>query len=128
MRRVTGRSLGTMVRHEVAGPLGADLSIGVPEGDLVRVAEFIGHGEPATLGKRDLTDEQRMEWHAYCNPPEFSGAGVINTAQWRMAELASTNGHATAGGIARLYGALVAGGAIDGTEVVDRSRAGRGGQ
>jgi CubicO group peptidase (beta-lactamase class C family) len=121
VRRVTGQSLGTMVRHEVAGPLNADLCIGVPAGDLRRVAEFIGHSEPVPLGGPDLTDEQRMELHAYFNPPEFSGAGVINTTQWRTAELASTNGHATARGIARLYGALVAGGEIDGTRVVDRT-------
>jgi CubicO group peptidase (beta-lactamase class C family) len=120
VRRVSGRSLGAMVRHEVAGPLGADLCIGVPAGDLGRVAEFIGHAEPAARrdGDGDLTDEQRMELHAYFNPPEFSGAGVINTTQWRMAELPSTNGHATARGIARLYAALVAGGQIDGVEVV----------
>jgi CubicO group peptidase (beta-lactamase class C family) len=121
VRRVSGHSLGTMVRHQVAGPLGADVCIGVPVSDLGRVAEFIGHAEPAGLSGRDgLTDEQRMELHAYFNPPEFSGAGVINTTRWRTAELPSTNGHATARGIARLYAALVAGGQIDGVEVVAR--------
>jgi CubicO group peptidase (beta-lactamase class C family) len=38
-----------------------------------------------------------------------------------MAELPSTNGHATAAGIACLYGALVAGGRAGGVEVVDAS-------
>jgi CubicO group peptidase (beta-lactamase class C family) len=119
VRRVTGVSLGTMVARDVAGPIGADLFIGVPAGELARVAEFIGHDTPGALGDDDLPDEVRMERNAYFNPPEFSGSGVINTTQWRMAELPSTNGHATARGIARLYAALVAGGQRDGVGVVD---------
>jgi CubicO group peptidase (beta-lactamase class C family) len=119
VRRVTGASLGTMVRDQIAGPLGADIFIGVPASELHRVADFIGHDEVSLSAGVGLSDAQLMELNAYFNPPEFSGTGVVNTTQWRMAELPSTNGHASADGIARLFGALVAGGRFDGVDVVD---------
>ncbi len=59
-----------------------------------------------------------MTYNAYNNPSGLSGAGVINTAEWRAAEIPSTNGHATARGVARIFEALAAGGTIDGIELV----------
>jgi CubicO group peptidase (beta-lactamase class C family) len=56
----------------------------------------------------------------YVNPPGFSSMGVVNTEEWRQAEVPSTNLHATARGIARLYAAFVAGGSIDGVAILDR--------
>ncbi len=117
VRRATGRTLGMMVRQEIAGPLGADFFIGLPTPDLSRVAEFVGLADPPPR-PRDLGDEAVMELHAYFNPPELSGAGVVNTVEWRQAELPSTNGHATARGIARIFEALVAGGTYEGGEIV----------
>jgi CubicO group peptidase (beta-lactamase class C family) len=119
VRRVTGRSLGAMVRDEIAGPLGADLAVGVAKHDLSRIAEFIGLPDTPPPAIDIEGEAQRMERQAYYNPPEFSGFGVVNTARWQTTELPSTNGHATAEGIARLYGALVAGGTADGVEIVD---------
>jgi CubicO group peptidase (beta-lactamase class C family) len=107
VRRVTGQTLGTLVREQIAGPLDADFFIGVPRRELARIAEFIGLHEAPPLGTENLTEDQLMELHAYFNPPEFSGAGVINTTRWRTAELPSTNGHATARGIARIFAALL---------------------
>lgn len=120
VRRVYNDTLGTMVRRDIAGPLGADFHIGVPRDQLPRVAEFTGLAEAPRAAAGEMSEAQLMEWHAYFNPPEFSGAGVINSTRWRMAELPSTNGHATARGIARIYQALVAGGRLDGTDVVAR--------
>ena len=48
-----------------------------------------------------------MEMMSYLNPPGYSSMGVVNTAEWREAEVPSTNGHGTATGIARLYAALL---------------------
>jgi CubicO group peptidase (beta-lactamase class C family) len=110
VRRVRGVSIGTMVRQEVAGPLGADFFIGVPHRELSRVADYLGFASAPEVEKGGMPDAVLMELHAYFNPPELSGAGVVNSAQWRMAELPSTNGHATADGIARIFQALVGGG------------------
>jgi CubicO group peptidase (beta-lactamase class C family) len=44
----------------------------------------------------------------YANPPGVSGDGTVNTRAFRAAVMPSTNGHATARGIATVYAALVA--------------------
>src|SRR5690349_1228853 len=41
VRRITGRSLGTVFREEIAAPLGADFHIGLPASEDARVAELI---------------------------------------------------------------------------------------
>jgi CubicO group peptidase (beta-lactamase class C family) len=48
-----------------------------------------------------------------------SGAGVVNTAAWRRAEIPSANSHATARGIARVYAALAGWGQVDGVRIAD---------
>jgi len=60
-----------------------------------------------------------MGYNAYFNPAGLSGAGVINAARWRSADVPSANGHGSARGIARVYAALASGGIADGVEVVD---------
>ena len=54
-----------------------------------------------------LEGDVLMEMTSYVNPPGYSSLGVVNTERWRRAEVPSTNGHATAAGIARLYAALL---------------------
>jgi CubicO group peptidase (beta-lactamase class C family) len=103
IRRASGRTPGAYIRREVTGPLDADFFIGVPPGELSRVAEFIGMDTVPT-GEAETPS---MERNAYVNPPELSGAGVINTTRWRTAQLPSTNGHASGRGIARIFAALL---------------------
>jgi CubicO group peptidase (beta-lactamase class C family) len=91
----------------------------VPRADLYRVAAFLGMADvPARVRADGLTADQLMERQAYFNPPSFSGSGLVNSTEWRTAEMPSTNGHATARGIARLYEALAAGGRCGVTEIV----------
>ena len=118
VRRVTGRSIGGLLRAEVAGPLGADFHIGLPATEHGRVAEFQWPVPPAPETEPELDASELMTYNAYNNPSGLSGAGVINTAEWRAAEIPSTNGHATARGVARIFEALAAGGTIDGIELV----------
>jgi CubicO group peptidase (beta-lactamase class C family) len=47
--------------------------------------------------------------NTYANPRGLSGVGVINTAEWRRAEIPSTNSHASARGVARFYAGLLDG-------------------
>lgn len=47
VRRISGRSLGTFFRDEVAGPLGLDFWIGLPEALAARVAPIRRHHSPA---------------------------------------------------------------------------------
>jgi CubicO group peptidase (beta-lactamase class C family) len=118
LRRASGRTVGELLRAEVAGPLGADVHIGLPTAEHGRVAEFawpsLPQDRPDLAGLPELA---LMEHNAYFNPLGISGAGVVNSAAWRQAELPSTNGHGTARGVARVYSAIAAGGALDGVRV-----------
>jgi len=120
LRRVTGLSIGALLRSELAGPLGADLYIGLPAAEHGRVADFDWPGPlPPDRDEPGLAADQLMVQHAYFNPGGLSGAGVINTAAWRAAEVPSANAHGTARGVARVYTALAAGGVADGVRIVD---------
>ncbi len=119
IRRVTGITVGAMLRDEIAGPLGADVHIGLPAAQHGRVAEFIWPEPGSPPGPEAIGEDQRMILNAYFNPPGLSGIGVVNTAAWREAEVPSANAHATAAGVARVYAALAGGGAVDGVRVVD---------
>jgi len=120
LRQVSGRTVGALVRAQIAGPLGADVHIGLPASEHYRVADFEWPGAvPDETDRTDLAGERLMEHNAYFNPGGLSGAGVVNTASWRAAEVPATNGHGTARGVARVYAALAAGGMIDGAGIVD---------
>ena len=74
VRRVAGITLGTLLRTEIAGPLGADVYIGLPRAEHGRVADFLW---PSTQppGGAELSGDDLMRWSTYFNPPGLSGAG-----------------------------------------------------
>jgi CubicO group peptidase (beta-lactamase class C family) len=120
VRRATGISLGRYLRQEITGPLGADAFIGLPTSEHRRAAEFVWPAPaPPEEEPAGMSNEQLLSYNAYYNPSGLSGAGVVNSPEWRAAEIPSTNAHATARGVARFYQALAAGGQADGVEVVN---------
>jgi CubicO group peptidase (beta-lactamase class C family) len=120
LRRVTGRRPGTLVADEIARPLGADVHLGLPASEDGRTADYLLPGlRPAEEEPAGLSDDELMHFNTYFNPSGLSGIGVVNTRAWRAAVIPSTNLHASARGVARVYAALAAGGAVDGTRVVD---------
>jgi CubicO group peptidase (beta-lactamase class C family) len=120
VRRVSGQRFGRFFRDRVSGPLGADVHFGVGEADDARVAWFLGHDTPSPeLEPEGLSRDQLMEYNAYANPSGLSGMGVVNSRAWRAAEIPSTNGHASARGVARVFGALAGGGSLDGVRLTD---------
>lgn len=124
-RRVTGLLPGEWLSTQVAGPLGADLHWGLAPAEQRRCADvdWVGAGtltiDWSTIDA--LPPEQAMVVLGYANPPGFSSLGIVNTPAWRAAQVPSTNLHATATGIARLYAALAAGGSLDGVHLVEPS-------
>ncbi len=103
VRRITGLDFGSFFATHVAGPLGADFYFGLDAEVQKRAAEFV-FPEGAVLGSLRPDDPLSL---VYGNPPGVSGLGTVNTAHWRAAVHPSTNGHANARGIARIYGALL---------------------
>jgi CubicO group peptidase (beta-lactamase class C family) len=111
-RRVDGRSLGRFLREEVAGPLAADVFIGLPEREEHRVAEMIGYD----LGEAQLEFADEVQRCALANPPP--DPEISNQRAFRAAEIPSVNGQATAAGLARVYAALANGGELDGIRLL----------
>jgi CubicO group peptidase (beta-lactamase class C family) len=92
VRAVTGRTLGTVFRQDVAGPLGLDAHFGVPTADLARVAELEYRdrqswkfGEPGDLAHRALAV-----------PPGALDVAVLNSDRWRQTEFPAIGLHTTA--------------------------------
>jgi CubicO group peptidase (beta-lactamase class C family) len=121
-KRASGKTIGELLRENVAGPLNADVHIGLPDAEHARVADFRWPpGRPNPPVDRS-DDTALMKWNTYWNPPGLSGSGWVNRPEWRRAEIPSTNGHGTARGVARVYAALADGGEIDGVRVLSSER------
>ena len=120
---VIRRASGETVTQSLAAwtrPLGADVHVGVPAGEEGRCATvlFAGPERPDAVDVDALEGDQLMEMLSYFNPPGYSSMGVVNTPQWRAAEVPSTNGHGTARGVARVYAALLEPGLLLSTDLM----------
>ena len=109
VRRASGRTLGTLLREDVFGPLGADFHIGLPANEDVRVAELLAADNPVVVPLEQLPLPVRL---GLSNPAQDPAR--VNTRAWRAAELPALNGHASARGVARLLAALAEDGSLDG--------------
>lgn len=122
VRRVSGLSIGQYLRDEIACPLGADVAIGIDTSQQERVAEAL---QPSRLGRLlfnvMFTTGGGPRRAAFTNPPRPFTA--VNTKRWREAEIPSSNGHASARGLARLYAPLALDGSFHGARVLSETAA-----
>ncbi len=120
--RISGKSLGTYFREEIAVPLGVDAYIGFGPSLDVRVSNIIPAsppqpGEPNMM--LELTkDPTSVSAMAIGNPPTMLLPETTNSRAWRGAEIPGANGHSTARALARIYGALARGGEVDGVRIL----------
>jgi CubicO group peptidase (beta-lactamase class C family) len=105
-RRVDGVMPGDALRT-IADPLGADVWFGVPESEQPRCAELLWESRIPDFDLTAFAGDERMTMTSYFNPPSYCSAGVVNTPEWRSAQIPATNGHGTATGVARMYAALL---------------------
>jgi CubicO group peptidase (beta-lactamase class C family) len=130
VRRETGLRFGAALREHLTGPVGADFHVGLARAEHARVATLCGHTtltptEPmiAMVVPGDADPERaRMLRHTYFNPLGLSGGGAVNTSAWRLAEIPSTNGHATARAVAAVYAAALDGSAGIGPGLLAEAR------
>src|SRR5207244_12344176 len=124
VRRVGGGSMGAVFRGEVAGPVVAEFYFrsGPEHGEPIAGYPF---GREPPEFREDDEERQLLLRRVYLNPPGLSGIGTVNTRAWRAAEMPSTNGHASARAVARIYGALACGGAVDGIRLLRTETIGR---
>lgn len=113
VRRITGKSLGTFFREEVATPLNADFHVGLAEEHEPRVAKIIAPEtlpfEPGSLLEKAST-----------NPGGYT-PDLANSRAWRAAEIPATNGHGNARSVARVMAVLACGGELEGVRLLTLS-------
>ncbi|QLE76070.1 beta-lactamase family protein [Streptomyces rectiverticillatus] len=123
VERITGRSIGRWIAQEVAGPLGLDLWLGLPEseqqaGRVGRIADIEAPAAPSSAGlrvrpKQSVTDAYRdpesLTRRAFA---AISPAADENDPAYRAAQLPASAGIATADALARFYASLI--GNVDG--------------
>ncbi|MFE6398844.1 serine hydrolase domain-containing protein [Streptomyces alboflavus] len=122
VRRVTGRSIRDVIAAEIAGPLGADLWVGMPtaDGPAGRVGRLGRLLDPPAAAPGLRTRPKPQVSEAYRDPDSLTrrAFGVVepfpdeNSAAYHSAVLPASNGIATAGGLARFYASLI--GEVDG--------------
>ena len=117
VRRITGKSLGTVFREEIAQPLGADFHIGLPASEDARVADLIAP-PPAEAG---LGAGPRSELQANMsdNPP--LEVAETRTRAWRGAEIPAAGGTGNARSVAEVQSVLANGGVAKGKRILSEA-------
>jgi CubicO group peptidase (beta-lactamase class C family) len=124
VRRVSGRSLGTFFREEIAEPLGVDFWIGLPEELEPRVAPIAPYirsrGEPLNDFAKTLLDDPN-------SIPALSMANTLafrpNSRACHAAEIGGGGGVGNGRALARMYAPLsLGGGSLFSSAEVDRMR------
>lgn len=123
VRRVSGKSLGTFFREEVAAPLGIDFWIGSPpevEERIAPVIQFVPPpgAEPAEFGQALLADRQSIQALSLFN----NGGFQANSPECHAAEIGGGGGISNARGLAGMYEPFANGGALNGREFVDAAQ------
>lgn len=112
VRRITGQSLGTFFADEIAGPLGLEFWIGLPDEQQHRVSPLIGGDKPKDPAMAELMAQ-------LMGPDTLLGKtlggpsmvfadtdGVWNRPEVRAAEIPAANGVTNARSLARFYAGL----------------------
>jgi CubicO group peptidase (beta-lactamase class C family) len=123
IKRITGVSVGTYFRRELAEPLGLDFWIGLPASEESRVATLVGGLTPDTA---EMDPDARAFIDSIMGPEtelgkalSMSGAlsnDIFNTRDFHAAEVPAAGGIGEARAIAKLYAACV--GTVDGIRVL----------
>ena len=129
VRRVSGRSLGTFFREEIARPLGIDFWIGLPEEHEARVAPMMPFVPSPTDGLSDfvlalLSDPQSIQALSLLNVGGFDP----NARAAHAAEIGGGGGISNARGLAGLYAPLANGGTLGEVKLVDEKQLARMGE
>jgi CubicO group peptidase (beta-lactamase class C family) len=124
VRRVTGRTIGTYFREDIAQPLGLDFWIGLPEEHEPRVARLVGD----IMGRGvDLDDDAQASLAKLIGPDSvlgksltasgaFADRGIFNSRAVHAAEIPGAGGISDARSIARMYAACI--GEVEGVRLL----------
>jgi CubicO group peptidase (beta-lactamase class C family) len=117
--RITGLAPGELLEREIAGPLGVDFWVGLPDEEHGRVAPLTPAPAPPPGAEPDpltmlLLDPHGLAFKAFFVPNGLFG--VINEPELWRAQLPAANGIANARALARMYAACL--GEVDGVRLI----------
>ena len=118
IRRASGRPVDVFLRDELTGPLDLDFQYGVRGADIPRTATFtrLRHGDNLAAVAQ-VTPEPHADV-ARRSLDVLDAEEDYNSPAWRGSVQPAANGHTNARALARLYGALAAGGALGATRIL----------
>ena len=116
VRRITGKSLGTVFREEIAQPLGADFHIGLPASEDARCADLIPPPPGGAIG-----DGVQSELSANMSSNPGIDVSATRTRAWRAAEIPAAGGHGNARSIAQIHAVLANGGVAKGKRLISEA-------
>ncbi len=124
VQKVSGKHIRDFVIEDIARPLGVEgeMYIGIPddidEKRLSRLKAAGGGGARAGLADAPSIPADHPMFDAM--PPDSEVN--YNDIRIRRASMAGANGHFTANGLAKMYGALANGGVVEGVRLVSEAR------
>ena len=118
VRRITGQSLGTFFRENVATPLDADFHIGLDPTHYARTAQMLADREWVA----ELSEPREEDLPEYMRGREMGAPSIMppvtNSDGWRRAEIPAGNGHGNARSVVRAQTAVANGGAAFGVNLI----------
>jgi CubicO group peptidase (beta-lactamase class C family) len=124
VRRAAKKSLGQFFADEIAGPLGLEFWIGLPEAIEPRVANMIWYTPQPTDPVSDFTKALMSDPKSNAALFLLNSGGFnqgVNTRLGHSAEVGSANGITNARGLAGMYAPLANGGVLKKTRLVDET-------
>ena len=109
VRRITGQTIGTFFRKEIAEPLDADFWIGLPASEDARVADLIPPPPGGAIGDNIQTEIQAITFNNPCVDDTET-----RTRAWRGAHIPAGGGSGNARSVAEIHAILANGGVAKG--------------
>lgn len=110
IRRITGKTLSTFFKEEIAEPLNADFHIGLPLTEHTRVAQLISSPPPP------LPEPGSIPFKAFTGP--IPVGEFVNSATWKSSEVGGAGGHGNARSMAEIQSIFSHGGEYKGIKLL----------
>jgi CubicO group peptidase (beta-lactamase class C family) len=121
IKRVTSKTLGEYFNEKVRKPLNADFYIGLPESEFGRCALLIGPNRARQKARVTTQGIPLPElYRISLLNPSISPFRHACSEPWRRAELAASNGHASARGMALIYAVMAMQGELKGQRIISQ--------
>ncbi len=121
VKLVSGKSIGTFFKEEVADPLDIDFHIGTPEKFDMRIGELVGKDVPK-YQKWVVSHLAPKIGKVIFNPDPNELFKYSGSREWRASELASSSGHGNARSIAEVGAILACGGTYKDKKILSKER------